>query len=509
MLQSGPAVLQPPRIARLDVERVRIAAWFAQTAHAGVRLVCAPVGTGKTVAVKQYAAAGGGRVAYTHVPFGADYAALRAVVDGRGRAEEVVLDEVDRADPAAFAQLVDDIADGALDVPLVLVGRSRRRLHAHALIARGLATACDAALLAFDAAEIARLADAFGVAYDEHDVAQVLHDAEGWPVATQWLVRDAAEQHRSLRDAFLHWRDRNGHLLLEFIEHERYEEAEAFEAFRAVLASDAGEHAAPDLERLEQLGLPLLRSRAGVRPYRILLRTAAPCEMPAPERASVVLPPLMMLNVLGRFRCEIGGNAVIFARRRDQHVFTYVAIAPDGRASRERLLDAFWPGVDRRIAAQGLRTTLSRIRRAIAEAAPGVDPDRYFHTAGELRLDFTTIGIDVRRFVDQVEQGRLEDARGALDAAKHHYRAAQRAYADRLLASEAPEPCFERFAQAFERLYVEALTRLTELYAAQGEFETARQYARDLIACNTDEARRRAMTSFAGPMLVPVPAATA
>ena len=86
----------------------------------------------------------------------------------------------------------------------------------------------------------------------------------------------------------------------------------------------------------------------------------------------------MTLNAFGRFRCEIGGRPVTFSRRRDQQVFTYVALTPDRRATREHLLEAFWPGLSHAVASQGLRTTLSHIRRAIAQAAPGTDPERYF-----------------------------------------------------------------------------------------------------------------------------------
>ena len=62
-----------------------------------------------------------------------------------------------------------------------------------------------------------------------------------------------------------------------------------------------------------------------------------------------------------------------------------------------------------------------------------------------------------------------------------------------MLAAEAPEPCLHRHAERFEAVYVEVLTRITELHAATGDFETAREAARSLLSCNSEDARRRAL----------------
>jgi len=482
-----------PRSALDRIERPRLAAWFTDTRPASVRLVCAPLGSGKTCAVQQYADAQGGTTGYVRVPAGADAAALRGIIARGGAFAEIVLDEIDRADADGYRALVDDITDGLIDARLVLVGRSRRRLQGHALVARGLAVACDPALLAFDAEETAALATLMRVLSDGQDVAQLLHDTEGWALATQWLVRDAAEAGRTLSDAFARWRERNGHLLLELVEQEGCYEPTALAAFCGALGDNwAGSQSEAD--EFEQLGLPMVRTRSGLRPYRILNRLARPA---VAEHMTTAITPMMFVNVFGRFRCEIGGRPVAFSRRRDQQVFSYVALAPDCRTSRDDLLDAFWPGINRTIAAQGLRTTLSRIRRAIADVGPAIDPERYFETTGEVRINPRTVAVDVHRFVDHLEQARLDEARGSVDGAKHHYRLAQRIYVDRLLASEASEPCLELRARDFEKLHVEVLTRVTELHAATGELDIARDAARALLSCNTAESRRNALSSIA------------
>jgi tetratricopeptide (TPR) repeat protein len=484
----------PLRRTSFEVSRYRIAAWLEVTAAAPVRVLCAPVGTGKTIAVRRYVEERGRAAAYVRVPTAADAATLRDLIAATD-AEEVALDELDRADAAACEALYDDVLDEKATTRLIVVGRSRRHLRIHELLARGLATACDVSAFPFDAEELAELAAGTGLPCDAGDLAQLLADTEGWPLVAHWLMRDALEGKRLLRDAFAQWRENNGHLLFEFLQYERYKDADAFEAFQRML-TEGGADAQHELERLEELGLPIVRERGVLRPYRLLTRLRRPgtTEPEAPASGTV---PLMRLNVLGRFRCELGGRPVTFARRRDQHVFVYVAIAPEGRTTREGLLEAFWPGVEHGTASQSLRVTLSRIRRAILSAAPEANPEWYFRTAGNVSVDTRTVAVDVRRFIDHVEQGRLDDDAGNIDGAKHHYRAAHRLYEDRLLASEAPAPCFASRTADFESVYGEVLSRLTALHAALGEIEPAREYASALERLTASLARERPIPLFA------------
>jgi DNA-binding SARP family transcriptional activator len=506
LIAPGPVLSVCPRPVSNGVERRRVLAWLDASADVPVRILCGPIGCGKTFAARQFVARSEGYAAYVRVPARVDADRLRAIIATSPALETVVLDDVDRIGAAVYDELVDAILGGEIDRKLVLIGRSRRRLRAESLLARGFARACTDDVLAFEADEVERLAAATGASFAEDDIVQLLHDTDGWPLAVEWLVRDAAENTRSLHDAFAHWRRRNGHVLLEFIEREGFEDAAAYETFFCALRKGWPD-AAHETERLEQLGLPIVRTRNGLRPYRMLTRLTAPVPEKIDVRTTTTLPPLMAVNVFGRFRCEIAGKPVPFSRRRDQQVFAFVVLQPECRTTREKLLDAFWPGINHGVASQGLRTTLSRIRRAIGEAVPAVDPQRYFETAGEIRVNTRAVAVDVHRFVDRIEQGRIDDARGALDGAKHHYRIAQRIYTDRVLAAEAPEPCLERHAERFEALYVEVLTRITELHAATGDFETAREAARTLLSCNSEEAQRRALACIAAQPAEP--AATA
>ncbi len=431
------------------------------------------------MAIRHYAARRRPPATYVRVPRNADATTLRKLLSAGKRDGALMLDDADRADSAAFSELVERISARAIDAKLFLVGRSRRRMHVDKLLSAGVAAVYDQSELAFDAREVAQLARASGVLFDDTDIAQALYDTEGWPMAVEWIVRDAAETRGHLRDAFNHWRDRNGHLLLELVENESGGDPAAFASFKSLLTAAPGEQRS-EMERLLQDGLPLARTRAGARPYRILRRLAAAIRgMPA-DRVSRPLPPVMMLSVLGQFRCEVAGTAVPFSRRRDQSVFVFVALSQDGRCLREAVLQAFWPGVDHRVAAQGLRTTISRVRHALSQAVPDVDPELYFQTDSDLRVDWSNVAVDARRFTELVEQGRADDALGVHDSARRHYRLAYSTYRDDLLASEALEPCFQPIAKRLHDAYVETLRRLMQLHAAAGDLEIARGYEREL-----------------------------
>jgi hypothetical protein len=325
--------------------RRAIAEWFEKTSSAAVRLVCAPLGSGKTTAVQQYVDSQGGAAGYARVPTGADAEQLRELIASGNEFEEIVLDDLDRATAEARAALFEEIAEGRTLPRLILVGRSRQRLHAHALLARGLARACDPQLMLLDEHEVGALASSMSVPHEREDLGQLLYYTDGWALATEWLIRDAAESDRSLRDAFLHWRQRNEHILHEYVDQELCAEPGAADAFRTLLGTD-WRSAQSELERLERLGLPVTRTRSGLQPYAIFARMRSAPAAPAPVRdaATPAEPETMTISAFGAFRCEIGGRPVKFMRRRDQQVFAYVAIAPHGRATREHVLDAFWHG---------------------------------------------------------------------------------------------------------------------------------------------------------------------
>jgi len=347
------------------------------------------------------------------------------------------------------------------------------------LIAHGLGTLVDAAALAFTKAEVACLADRYALSYHDDDLVQLLHCTDGWPIAVHWIIRDAARAGWQFRDAFEAWRYTCGHLLSEYVLSANERDAEAFLEYMVFLRRGL-EPAGGVLERFEALGFPVLRTRTSLRPYRVMSRLAST----ANEAASFDAPatrPVMTLKLLGRFRCEIAGVPITFSRRRDQNVLTYVALAADGRASRRELIDAFWPGIDGEAARQGLRTALSRIRRAIGAVTSPDLVDIYLRSTDAICLDPAHVTVDVRRFIEHDARGRIEEAKGDVAAAKRYYAAADRLYVDRLLSSEAVDPCFEACVEELEATYKALLARIIALHTADKEHQAVHDFTSKLL----------------------------
>ena len=100
LVHPGPALAVCARPVSNGVERRRVLEWFDATGDAAVRILCGPIGSGKTFAARQMVARSDGRAAYVRVPVRADADRLRAIIATSPASETVVLDDVDRIDAA-------------------------------------------------------------------------------------------------------------------------------------------------------------------------------------------------------------------------------------------------------------------------------------------------------------------------------------------------------------------------------------------------------------------------
>jgi hypothetical protein len=450
-----------PVYSPVEIVRGRLLRSMAARADLPVRFICGPIGSGKTTVLRQYVRQME-RGRYIRIAPGTTAAELRGILDAAADATEIVVDDLDAAEPAAVAALIADLAVGdAHYPPLILAGRARSHLHVQKLLARGLAVTFDGGDLAFDHFEIEDLADRLEIAYEPDDVTELAQATEGWTIAVTWILREASRARAGLRGAFERWSDQHADLLIEFIA----ESLDGDPALRQTFFGAIGAESQPTDETLRQLelaGCPITRFRTRMRPHRIFhLLSRSPEHKREREAVAASCEPLA-LTLLGRFSCTIGGRQIAFARRRDQNVLIFIALTREGRATREELLEAFWPGVSRTVASQGLRTTLSRLRRAIAEAAQA-DVERYLQIDANIALVLEDVVVDARRFVEHVELGRIADVRGDSASARRHYRAACGLYKDRLLISEAIEAPLRHHVDDFEALFRSTLTRLDQL----------------------------------------------
>ncbi|MDE2481757.1 MAG: hypothetical protein KGN02_06170 [bacterium] len=494
-----------PRLAPTTVRRPRLERWLASNAELPVRLLVAPPGSGKTTLALQYvvqAPLG----AYGALPENADaeqfvrcveralgltrigsyvelLVALRRVAE---RPLVLAIDDLDLAGVGArelAMKLVENVPEG---VSLVYCSRTRGAVDAKQWVARGIGAICDARRLAFDVSEIGQLADAARVPYAHAESARLFDESDGWAIVVGGAIRAAAEDERSLADAYERWRANYGEIFLDFV-HARLERAQPEE--RAFVHALIGGKMLDDpdaLHRLEAEGLFVLNDGGVIRPLRALHQARA---VPVHD-VDTSIP--MIVRMLGRFAVSIHGREVEWVRRRDAQIVKFLLVRQGASATRAEIAAAFWPRVERALATQSVRTACSNIRKALAAVVGYARVDRYFRAGTTIAIDLSSVVTDVGRFTAHAMAGDTAHAAGSTDEAAQHYQAAEKIYAGRLFDEDAVEPWFEDAAAALEDRFGLVLERLAEHAFANGDMQHAAEYAyrARLIRPNQDGALR-------------------
>jgi len=484
-----------PRLAPTILSRARISAWLERYAELPLRFMAGSPGTGKTTAIVSYLANCPRFYAYLalkddeplelfrerlartleldYVP--ASFEALLAALATFAPCE-IAIDDIERATQETIEELGELAAAAPAGVSFIFAARSRATIDLRRFIPRGLGAMVDGPALAFDADDIACLAELHRVPFTSADVMRLLGETEGWPLVVSWTIREAAENGAPLAGAYDRWCRSSGRHFRDFLSEELRRAGDApSDAFRASLR---GSNTVPERERLaalEALGLFVYFADETYRPYRVARQFDLEATPVAPA-AEPVSPVLLVVRMFGRFEAEIGGRRIEWLRRREASLFKYLLLKPSGRATRTELREAFWPEADRHLATQSIRTACSNIRKAIATLVGYANVDRYFSSQGDVAVNLENAVIDVRRFTAHVADGDGELERGRVQEAFAHYRAAESLYSGELLSSEGPESWYAARAEMYRALYVGVLERIAEYHAETGRPRHARDY---------------------------------
>jgi hypothetical protein len=482
-----------PRVAPSTVRRPRLERWLSTHVAVPLRLLIAPAGSGKSTLLLKYFPHSAIDAAYCALPpecptgelfqAMADALALQRVPASYNdlltilryavvRPTELAVDDADNGSSETIDLLRKLVEDAPEPLSLIYTCRSREALDAKNWIARGLAVLCDHRRLAFDGTEMEMLAEACGVPASHPELARLLEESDGWAVVASGVIRAAAEDGRSLHGAYEHWRARYGQFFTEFIAADLDRASEEDRALIRSLIAGATIDDPGRLQQLEAQGLFVIAEGGAWRPYRALRQLHGRVRL-APGAS---LSPLVV-RMFGRFETSIESQEVRWIRRRDRQILKYLALKPNGAATRSELAAAFWPDTDRQLAAQSVRTACSNIRKAIAAIVGYACVDRYFRADPDVSLDLANVVADVRRFTAHAEDGDACFERGEVQEAAAHYRAAEELYAGRLLDGDAPEAWFAVQAQIFEDRYVMLLERLAQAAFDEGDMKSASQFA--------------------------------
>jgi predicted ATPase/DNA-binding SARP family transcriptional activator/DNA-binding CsgD family transcriptional regulator len=200
------------------------------------------------------------------------------------------------------------------------------------------------------------------------------------------------------------------------------------------------------------------------------MRPAADFNGVAPPGASAQeRPEPVRIWLLGGFRVSVGPRRIerrAWRLRKAAALVKLLALTPGHRLHREQAIEALWPRLGRKAAANNLRHTLHATRRVL-EPAPAVT-DRYLRLEGEQ----VSLCPEGQLWVDsEAFESAAVAARRAREPAA--YRAALDLYSGELL----PEDRYEEWAEdrrvELRRVHLTLLFELAELYEKRGELAPA------------------------------------
>lgn len=431
--------------------RPSISAWFATYARVPLRYVVGQPGAGKTTSVAMWALQQSSAPAWLSLHAGAAehdlLAALTEILAQRDAPFTIVIDDIDRASPAARDLLSELYLRAPDGVQFVYVARAFTAVDVREGEQRGIAVVADGSQFRFGTEDIAVFSETLGVPMGQRECAQLESATNGWALAVTGAVRTATSAGMTARDALERWRSGQSRAIERIV-------ADALKAAPARDAQDLldilegrAEPAPAALRRLARAGLfvdatedgfainPIVAGGHRVRPATPLLRGP------------------LVLDMFGRFRVVHDGVEVHFLRRRDAQIVQYLALQPQGRATRAELIRTFWPDADPQLGAQGLRTACSAIRRALAARVGRHNVDRYLFSApAQIGLRFDAVVSSMHRFVVHAELAVAAEARGASSAALAHWTAALQLYTAPVLSGEPFAWWIEERAASFEIL---------------------------------------------------------
>jgi hypothetical protein len=228
-------------------------------------------------------------------------------------------------------------------------------------------------------------------------------------------VRDAASSGRTLDGAVERWQRANAGLIKAFVDAGFADQEPALAArARRFFEGEAIDNAT--LDRLEARGMFVQLVDGVCRPYRVISRLA---RVAAPASTGTLMP--FAVELFGAPQVRIDGQRVEWIRRRDGQILTYLALRPDGRASRRELIQAFWPDADPLLGAQSLRSACSTMRRALASVVGHATLAHYVSFGDEIALNLDLFTVDARRvrahIADADDAANRDDAAAAAEHA--------------------------------------------------------------------------------------------
>ncbi len=449
-----PEAAALPRLAHFILERHRLLERC--TPSSGIlKLVLSPAGYGKTVLVTQFARLYAGRYAYIALRPEHDRPwverAIRGAIEG-GR--HLIIDDAHLACESGRDALRQMLAtlDGGVDA--IVCARTPEGVVERRSLFDGSTDVIDAAELAFSPQELRALCGRLGVAYRDQTIRHFEQRTGCWPIAVSGALRVGGERALPIEEAVDVWYQIHGTAFARFVADESLLLPQGAAFLKHV--RHPGPTSQEELKAWHAAGLFVGRDGQDFRVLPVVYGVFGN----EPQIGPGAQLPMRVELFSDDMRTTIGDLRVQWVRHKDAQLFKYLVLR-NAVVTRAELMEIFWPGRERNIAAQNLRTTCSNIRRALKRIVGEDCVTRYFQSDGNIRIVAPAM-TDADEFRETIKLARTALSGGDSRTAREHFKKAREIYRNDLLTGM-PTCGFEEFACALRQDFGEAVHRLRTL----------------------------------------------
>lgn len=250
----------------------------------------------------------------------------------------------------------------------------------------------------------------------------------------------------------------------------------------------------PEPRRVQEAWARLLHLEHQVRELRhLLLAEHAPTDGPAHDQPPVPLrhtsdAPVAHWQVvcLGAFQLRCAGREQpSCSSRRGWGILQFLLTRPGYAATRDALIEAFWPESAPAAGAHNLQMAVHALRRALRGYGPAGSDEVVVYRDGQYALNpALTIDLDVHRFRAACERGRQLAAAGQHEPARRVFEEGLRLYGGPFLYDNGYDEWAEPHRVALQDLRLGVLAWLSSAYAAQSDWEQAAACCREILAAD-------------------------
>jgi DNA-binding SARP family transcriptional activator len=212
--------------------------------------------------------------------------------------------------------------------------------------------------------------------------------------------------------------------------------------------------------------------------------------------------PVLCVRAFGKFAVQhLGQTVSLGSNKTGRAVFRYLATRSERHASKDVLLERFWPDDTPHSAAHKLHIAIGAVRRALNEALGDVlageeslvFADNHYALAPSLRIE-----LDAELFSAHVQAGAELEREGAVTGAVGEYESARALYRGSFLVEDLYADWTTARRARFEEMFLTLLGSLARYYADQGDYTESITCCRHILARDSfrEDAYRQLMCCY-------------